>query len=202
MDVTGAIPTTVINSNDSWQSQLSHQLADLRSEQKETESELKTTALQATIEAGNNFRALDATMARNAAVAAKDSADAVFRLHDNIRNVTDAILTSSSLTQAAIASSNASTSAQFALVSVQAEKNKADILAALATNKYDALKDELDEMRDERNGYKASVNFGDKFANIQSQLNNLEQVQRSTNQAINFGTGAIGAQTTTSNQVR
>jgi len=146
--------------------------------------------------------ALENTLSRNAATAAKDSADVLYRLHDNMRNVGDSIITSSNLTQAKVAELQFSVASQFAIAALAAEKNKSEILAAVAATELRKVQDQLDEKREENEHYKASVSFGDKFAAIQSQLNSLDQIQRSTNQAINFGSGIVGPQSSTSNQVR
>lgn len=170
------------------------------------ESDLKTAISQA-------YQSLNETLGRNAAVAAKDSADGVYRIHDNVRNATDAILTSASLTQAKVAESQfaaadrintlkSEVSAQFAVLALQGEKNTSTILAAMSSTELRKVQDQLNEERERNERNYSEINFGKQFAVIQSQLNNLEQVQRSTNQAINFGTGAIGPQSSTQNQVR
>lgn len=186
MDVTGAIPTTMIpnygwnhndNSNNVDHDTILRSLSDIRMEGKETEGVLLRTA------------------AANAAVSAKETSDSTFRLHENIRNVADQILVSSNMTQAQVAAGNAVIQAQIAA-------SNASVLAAISATELRQLQDELNETRLERNRYHGEVNFGNQLSLIQSQINQLDQVQRSTNQAINFGTGTIGAQTTTSNQVR
>lgn len=170
------------------------------------ESDLKTAISQA-------YQALNETLGRNAATAAKDAADGVYRIHDNVRNATDAILTSASLTQAKVAESQfaaadrinslkSAMDASFAVLAVQGEKNTSAILAAMSATELRKVQDQLDESREVNERNHSEISFGNKFAAIQSQLNNLEQVQRSTNQAINFGTGAIGPQSSTQNQVR
>lgn len=170
------------------------------------ESDLKTAITQA-------YQSLNDSVAKNAAVAAKDSADGVYRIHDNVRNATDAILTSASLTQAKIAESQFAAADrinslkgamdnQFAVLALQGEKNTSAILAAMSSTELRKVQDQLDEARERNERNHSEISFGNKFAAIQSQLNNLEQVQRSTNQAINFGTGVIGPQTSTQNQVR
>lgn len=185
MDVTGAIPTMINpydygyrhdSSNNVDHDTILRSLSDIRMEGKESEGILLST------------------LAANAAVIAKESSDSTFRLHENIRNVADAILTSSNLTQAQIAS--ASSAALLA-----GERQTATVLAALSATEMRQLQDELNSTRLERSRYQFDADFGDKLVGIQNQLNKFEQIQRSTNQAINFGTGTIGAQSTTSNQV-
>lgn len=135
------------------------------------------------------------SIADSSAMAAKDRADSTFRLHENIRNVADQILVSSNLTQAQVAQAAAAQA-------LATEKSTATILAAISASELRQLQDELNETRLERSRYHSEVNFGNQFAILQSQLNSLDQVQRSTNQAINFGNGGIGPQTSTNNQVR
>lgn len=195
MDVTGAIPSMVVsdygwkhnghdNGNRIDHDTILRSLSDIRMEGKEAEATL--------LQAG----------AANAAVVAKQSADSLFRLHDNLRNVGDAILTSSNLTQAQIAAQGYATSIQFATAAVAAEKNTAAILAAMSATELRSVQDKLDEYRNRSHRYEQEISFGNRFSAFQSQLNDFAQEQRSTNQAINFGTGTIGAQSTTSNQVR
>lgn len=200
MDVMGAIPTTVVGGYD-WRhgnyngdssridtDTILRGLSDIRMEQKESEASLLKEA---------NY---------NAAVAAKDRADSTFRLHENIRNVADQILVSSTMTQADVAAAAAASAlasaTNTAAILLAGEKQTASILSALSATELRQLQDELNETRLERNRYHGEVNFGSQLAIIQSQINSLDQVQRSTNQAINFGTGTIGAQTSTQNQVR
>lgn len=190
MDVTGAIPQMVMGDY-GWKNndQETHRgLSDIRKEIQEAEGVL--------------LRELSA----NAAVNAKEHSDSTFRLHENIRNVADQILVSSTMTQANVASAAAASAlasaTNTAAILLAQEKSTASVLAALAATELRQLQDELNETRLERNRYHGEVNFGNQIAILQSQLNSLDQVQRSTNQAINFGTGTIGAQTTTSNQVR
>ncbi len=92
-------------------------------------------------------------MSANASIAAKDNADSIFRLHDNIRNVADQILVSSNLTQAQVAA--ASSAALLA-----SEKNTAAILAALSAQEMRQLQNELNEARSEKTRYHAEINFG------------------------------------------
>lgn len=164
MDIMGAIETT---------DNCCEQVADIR-------AEINAVGMAA-----------EATAAANAAVVAKTNADDTFRLHDNIRNATDAVLTSSTLTQAQVASAAAQTAAQ-----------TSSVLTAISATAMRQLQDKLDELRLERSKLETDVSFGNQFSLIQSQLNHLEQAQRTTNQAINFGTGTIGAQSATQNQVR
>jgi hypothetical protein len=152
-------------------------------------------------------------MASDAAVNAKNFNDTTFRLHENIRNVADQILVSSNLTQAQVAAQGAATAQQFAVsalaqanntsaILLAGEKQTASILAALSATELRQLQDELNETRLEKSRYHSEVNFGNQLSVVQSQINKLDQIQRSTNQAINFGSGTIGAQKSTSNQVR
>jgi len=219
MDITGAIPGHVgtdygyhrygynsgcnngcnDRSNNVDHDTILRSLSDIRMEGKEIEAELLQTA------------------AANTALLTKDITDSTFRLHENIRNVADQILVSSNLTQAQVASTAAMTQAQIAAAKASTdlliceksasqmlagEKNTATILAALAATELRQLQDELNEARLERNRYHSEVNFGNQLNVVQSQINKLDQIQRSTNQAINFGSGKIGEQTSTSNQVR
>lgn len=195
MDVTGAIPGVVypythpnnldVNKDNDV---VLRSLSDIRMEGKESEASLLKQ------------------MGLDSAMRAKESADSTFRLHDNIRNTTDAILTASALTQAQVASTASITQAAIAAASsaalIAGERQTASILAAMSSTELRQLQDELNETRLERNRYHGEVNFGNQINQIQSQLNSLDQVQRSTNQAINFGTGNIAPQTSTSNQVR
>lgn len=170
------------------------------------ESDLKSAITSA-------YESLQDTLARNAAVAAKDAADIVYRLHDNIRNVGDNILISTAKTDAKVAESQFALSAQlssfkgevanqFAAVALQGEKNTASILTAMSASELRKVQDQLDAEREKSERFRGEVNFGNKFSMIQSQLNDLQQVQHATNQAINFGTGVIGPQSATQNQVR
>jgi hypothetical protein len=188
MDVTGAIPTAMVNgygynhSYDNGGNRIDHDtilrgISDVRMEQREAECDIVKA------------------LADSSAVIAKDHADSTFRLHENIRNVADQILVSSNLTQAQVAAAAAATA-------LATEKSTAAILAAISATELRQLQDELNETRLERNRYHGEVNFGNQIAILQSQLNSLDQIQRSTNQAINFGTGSISGQTSTSNQVR
>lgn len=104
----------------------------------------------------------------------KEVSDSTFRLHENIRNVADQIMISSNLTQAQLAASNSA-------LLLAGEKQTATILATLAATELRDLQNELNEVRSERSRY-------------QNQVSAL-------NQAINFGSGSIGAQTSTSNNV-
>lgn len=199
MDVTGAIPQVVLgdygwrNGNHGESGRIDtdtilRSLSDIRMEAKETEASLLK-------EAGYN-----------ASVAAKDRADSTFRLHENIRNVADQILVSSTMTQADIAAAAAASALasanNTASILLAGEKQTASILAALSSTELRQLQDELNQTRLERVRFQSEVNFGTQFSVLQSQINSLDQIQRSTNQAINFGSGSTGAQTTSSNQVR
>lgn len=196
MDVTGAIPSMVVGDygwNHNGGNRVDHDtilrgISDIRMEQQKNESDILSS------------------LAASDAVSAKDRADSTFRLHENIRNVADQILVSSTMTQANVASAAAASAlasaTNTAAILLAGEKQTASVLAALASTELRQLQDELNETRLERNRYHGEVNFGNQLAIIQSQINSLDQVQRSTNQAINFGTGTIGAQSTTSNQVR
>jgi len=203
MDVTGAIPSPFAvgygwgHGNDYRKcdsgNRVDHDtilrsLSDIRMEGKESEGVILRTA------------------AANAAVAAKDNCDTLFRLHDNIRTVADQILQSTALTQAQVAAGNALTQAKIAEAScaqlMAGERNTASILAAMSATELRQLQDELNETRLQKHRYHSEVNFGNQVAVIQSQINQLDQIQRSTNQAINFGNGGIGPQTSTQNQVR
>lgn len=201
MDVTGAIPQVVmgdygwrngnyhgVDSNRIDTDTILRGLSDIRMEQKESEASLLKEA---------NY---------NAAVSAKDRADSTFRLHENIRNVADQILVSSTMTQADVASAAAASAlasaTNTAAILLAGEKQTASILAAFAATELRQLQDELNESRLKASSLHNDINFGKQLNVIQSQINSLDQIQRSTNQAINFGTGTIGAQTSTSNQVR
>lgn len=186
MDVTGAIPTAIYGNYDHNHSHrgLADSLSDIRMEVRQTEADLLTQ------------------MASDAAVTAKDHADSTFRLHENIRNVGDAILTSSNLTQAQIAAQGAATANQFAIAAVAAERHTSSILAALSATELRSVQDKLDEYRHRSYRHETEVSFGNRFSAFQSQLNDLAQDQRTTNQAINFGSGRIGPQSATQNQVR
>lgn len=220
---------------DPWKPQISHQLgmlhsdikdaeaevrsdvkdasSDIRTDVKDAESQIKTTAMTQQIDSNNNFRALDNTLSRNAAVAAKDAQDLLYRLHDNIRNVETDMLNQSGIIQRRIDDKSLHTDdritsferrndAQLSHLSLQAEKNKNEILAAMAASERRSIQDELNETRLKNERLQNSIVFGDKLNIIQSQLNSLDQVQRQTNQAINFGSGIIAPQTATANQVR
>lgn len=212
MDITGAIPGHVVTdygyhkgyNNNNCDNRIDTDtilrgLSDIRMEQKQSEADLLSQ------------------MAADAAVIAKDFNDTTFRLHENIRNVADQILVSSNLTQAQVASTAALTQAQIAastaatnaliaeksaVALLAGEKQTATILAALSATELRQLQDQLNETRSHRDRYHSEVNFGNQLSVVQSQINKLDQIQRSTNQAINFGSGKIGEQTSTSNQVR
>jgi hypothetical protein len=197
MDVTGAIPSHILggygwghgeNGNRADHNTILRGISDGRMENRQAECDILKS------------------IADSSSMASKDRADGVFRLHENIRNVADQILQSTALTQAQVAAGNALTQSQIAAAScaslMAGEKNTAAILAAISATELRQLQDELNETRLERNRYHGEVNFGNQVAILQSQINSLDQYQRSTNQAINFGNGGIGPQTSTQNQVR
>jgi hypothetical protein len=210
MDVTGAIPTAMVTDygwrqgNYDCGNRIDHDtilrgLSDIRMEAKETEADIR-------METKETEAVLLRTAAANAAVIAKDSCDSTYRLHNSIHHVGDQVLASANLTQSLVASTSCATQAAIAAASSAAllagERQTAAILAALSATELRQVQDKLNETRLECSGYKSHINFGDQFSAIQSQIYKLDQIQRSTNQAINFGSGRIGEQTSTSNQVR
>lgn len=206
MDVTGAIPSHIVgdygwrnhhggSSNNVDHDTILRSLSDIRMEAKEIEADLLQTA------------------AANAAVVAKDFADTTFRLHENIRNAADMLLASSNLTQAQVAAQGAATADRFAVAALAAanntsaivlagERQTATILAAMSATELRGVQDRLDDYRHRSHRHEAEISFGNRLSVFQSQLNDFAQDQRTTNQAINFGSGRIGPQNATQNQVR
>lgn len=71
-------------------------------------------------------------------------------------------------------------------------KNTQKILDEIAKSKYDALKDELDELRAERYNDKAGYNFAlaqSEINSLKSMVNSIEQTQRQSNKTSVFGSG-------------
>jgi phage shock protein A len=204
MDVTGAIPQVIMGDygwrhgnygngycNDSSRidtDTILRGLSDIRMEQKESEADLLKQ------------------MCADAAVNAKNFGDTTFRLHENIRNVADQILASSNLTQAQVAQGFAAAALAAAnntsAIVLAGEKQTAAILAALSATELRQVQDQLNESRLKVSSLHSDINFGNQLSVIKSQINSLDQIQRSTNQAINFGNGRTGEQSSTSNQVR
>lgn len=105
------------------------------------------------------YEGIENTLSRNAAVAAKDAADIVYRLHDNIRNVGDAGLIAAAKTDANIFASQATmlsnfsdfktqVASQFTTLALQNEKNTSSILTAMAATELRKVQDQLDAERE------------------------------------------------------
>lgn len=76
------------------------------------------------------------------------------------------------------------------------------ILGQLNADKLDSKNDEIAQLRERNRHFEQVLAFSNQLTAINSSLSDLSQQQKLTNQSINFGTGAIGAQSATNNQVR
>jgi len=95
------------------------------------------------------------------------------------------------------------TAKEFCEVKEQALKNTAKILDTLAQNKYDALKDELDETRAHRHSDRYAHNFAiqnQEISSLKQLLNSVEQNQKFSNKTVQFGQGNLAGTAQTANQ--
>lgn len=95
-----------------------------------------------------------------------------------------------------------STDKQFCHVDNKIAASTQTILNQLNADKLDSKNDEIAALRAERDRLTTTINFGNQFAAIASQLNNLSQKQDLTNQVVQFGAGNVATPVATNNQVR
>jgi hypothetical protein len=91
----------------------------------------------------------------------------------------------------------------FCDLETQGLKNTTKILEKLAADKYDALKDELDEERSKRHFDRYASNFNlqaQEMNYLKNMLNSVEQNQRFSSKTVQFGAGNVAIPTQTANQ--
>lgn len=91
---------------------------------------------------------------------------------------------------------------KFCHLSTEMLKQTQVLLDRLAADKLDSKNDEILQLRERNRHFEQVLAFSNQLTSINSSISDLSQQQKLTNQSINFGTGAIGAQTATNNQVR
>ncbi len=82
-------------------------------------------------------------------------------------------------------------------------KNTERILSQMSANKYDALKDELDETRLEcrtRDHAHAFALQNQEIASLKQMIGSVEQTQRFSSKTVQFGAGNVAIPTQTANQ--
>ncbi len=95
------------------------------------------------------------------------------------------------------------TAREFCEVKTQALQNTERILSQMAANKYDALKDELDETRACRHSDRYASNFALQNQDInylKQMIGSVEQNQKFANKTVQFGTGNLAGTAQTANQ--
>lgn len=96
-----------------------------------------------------------------------------------------------------------STAEKFCDLKTQGLLNTQKILDEMAKNKYDALKDELDETRAYRHADKHAYNFAlaqNEINSLKAMVNSVEQTQRFSSKTVQFGAGNVAIPTQTANQ--
>ncbi len=96
-----------------------------------------------------------------------------------------------------------STAEKFCRLETDGLKNTQKILDTLAANKYDALKDELDETRASKYADKYAHGFALQTQDInylKQMINSVEQTQKFNSKTVQFGAGNVAIPTQTANQ--
>jgi len=92
---------------------------------------------------------------------------------------------------------------KFCELKTEGFKNTQKILDELAKNKYDAIKDELDETRlskyHDKSGYQFALQ-NQEIASLKQMINSVEQNQKFSSKTVQFGTGNLAGTAQTANQ--
>lgn len=84
----------------------------------------------------------------------------------------------------------------------EALKNTQNIIDRLAADKLDEKNDIIAQLRAKQDRLEDNIHFGDNLTAIKSQIWELNQNQKATQQTIQFGQGNLAGQSNTNNQVR
>lgn len=165
--------------------------SDLKAEVKGVEAGLRESLLNQTIGFGNEFRGLEGRIDH----AALDAVKAQFEAKIASLEATNKI-------EGRMNAFEVNTDRQFCSTNHNIEASERRILEKLNLNILEQKNDEIAQLREDKRGLTQSIVFGNQLNAINSQLNEMAQNIRATNQTIQLGTGNLATPTATNTNVK
>lgn len=205
---------TTLGSADSFAPIIMDNVAQIRRDIPKAEADIKEAILAQSIANGHEFCDLGKTVLTDGSLTRLNLANAERDLQNRIHETRiEALKTNTDLSRYLADKTDSvkdrmtaferNVDLQFCDIKSENFKNTQKIIDSIASNKYDAIKDKLDETRLECSNMKFSNNFAlqnQEVANLKNMINSIEQTQRFSSKTVQFGAGNVAIPTQTANQ--